>query len=239
MKQENGAVATFAVEASTIGRLSLESLKVNNQRTRGGFTLIELLVVIAIIAILAGMLLPALSKARDAAKKILCVNNLKQIGTAINVYAQDFDGKTPSNGLATDGWTWDVGYSLNRPCCGLGALYPSYIPDGHIFYCPFERLPSAIYYGSNNSSYDFSRYLTNSATNPTTWPDYPTDQFSLVRDPKKAVVADRAAGNNAHPHVTGSTILWVEGRVKYVEGALDWPSYNNPSPTDFDQAYYR
>src|SRR5438309_11050321 len=74
-----------------------------NKRQDDGFTLIELLVVMAIIAILASMLLPSLSRAKERAKMIQCLSNLRQIGISVKLYVDDQHGKFPMTSVKEPG----------------------------------------------------------------------------------------------------------------------------------------
>jgi prepilin-type N-terminal cleavage/methylation domain-containing protein/prepilin-type processing-associated H-X9-DG protein len=86
-------------------------------RRENGFTLIELLVVVAIIAILAAMLLPALSQAREKARGVVCMANLKQVGLAFEMYKMDYDTRYPDNpDWKTKLWSY-VSYNMRNKVC--------------------------------------------------------------------------------------------------------------------------
>jgi prepilin-type N-terminal cleavage/methylation domain-containing protein/prepilin-type processing-associated H-X9-DG protein len=111
---------------------------------RGGFTLIELLVVIAIIGILAGMVLPALSNARQASLRAKCLNHERQLFLAARMFADDNEGWLPARGTGTT-QRWP------------GALKNYYAGNTKVLYCPVSHAPESLAdpfaLDRNNTSY--------------------------------------------------------------------------------------
>jgi prepilin-type N-terminal cleavage/methylation domain-containing protein/prepilin-type processing-associated H-X9-DG protein len=111
-----------------------------SKKQRGGFTLIELLVVVAIIGILAAILFPVFSQARERARRTSCLSNLKQIGLAVQMYVQDYDGRVPiCNDNTTPSTADDNGY--------WWVTLHKYTRNDGVFVCPSWQqtgLPSGL-----------------------------------------------------------------------------------------------
>ena len=164
------------------------SIRLNKGR---GFTLIELLVVIAIIAILIGLLLPAVQKVREAAARMKCQNNLKQIGLALHNY-HDTNGKLPPGGeTAPSGGYGHSWYTLVLPHIEQGNIFAQF--DFKCVYSPYTGL---VYAGTNQHN---GTLLAGKPLSILFCPSSPLPQYVLV-----GAIAGSSAGVQS-PTYTGIT----------------------------------
>jgi len=179
-----------------------------------GFTLIELLVVIAIIAILAGLILPVLARARESARRTACGSNLNQIGKGIFMYAD-----VPANGIFPSTSPGPSPYNDGTPMDALNLLYRGYIADAKVFSCPSKPigpgLISAIVPTVNGK-------LTTPGTMATAC-SYGYDPGHSPNDSITALAADKqGAGSNSDNHgaSAGQNVLIGAGTVEFRDSFL-------------------
>jgi len=182
-----------------------------------GFTLIELLVVIAIVAILAAILFPVFSRAREKARQASCASNLKQIGLAGLQYAQDYDERLFP--IAYDDWShywWGYVDRANRTVDFSRGFLQPYMRNAQIKACPTFRENPNFAYGHLGYGYNYA-YL--SPMNPPTWTPIAVSLAQIANPAETVWIADAAQWRT-----------WGAGAPVFEgTGFLEPPSYFNPT----------
>jgi prepilin-type N-terminal cleavage/methylation domain-containing protein/prepilin-type processing-associated H-X9-DG protein len=212
----------------------------DKQQPQAGFTLIELLVVIAIIAILAAMLLPSLSKAKERANEVKCLSNLKQLQAAHTLYTGDFNDVMPGiyptadayscPASATNSWViGEVRFVSQDQDLKNGTLYPYTIGLG-IYRCPSDTSKSSADQKERNRSYALNQLLAMyhvsvpNALHRTSQVLQPSAVFTFI-DEDKFSIEDGNFGLDPVPstkwlnlpsdrHSRGCCMAYLDGHVK-------------------------
>jgi prepilin-type N-terminal cleavage/methylation domain-containing protein/prepilin-type processing-associated H-X9-DG protein len=195
---------------------------------RSGFTLVELLVVIGIIAVLIGMLLPALSRAREASRRAECLSNLRQVGVAFRFYALDNRDQVPLGYRAGNMQFNSMVFSMTSKRFVLfGWLYNAgLMKTPKAFFCPSENDPKSLFNTPQNpwppGDPSFQVYAGYGCRPEIELPDDPLPTAVMPRLNKfknKAVMADLTAvvTRVETRHRVGINVLYGDGSAKWME----------------------